>query len=185
MSWRIGEPLPGPNTHCTWQTAWHWTLLEFWLEDGGFETPLESDASQFPSCLEPGKTWVQARPKSKPSTWTYSPETGPWLCGLGACEPPSGWLVGREAVGVPGLLLLSGPFFLSPSPQAQNSVAPCQRCSLTGWQSLLGRRLTICESWPVSDQGPLAVLSHLGLSVLRNAGRASLAGTGGSGGAYP
>ena len=122
---------------------------------------------------------------SKPSTWTYSPETGPWLCGLGACEPASGWLVGREAVGVPGLLLLSGPFFLSPSPRAQSSVAPCQRCSLTGWRSLLGRRLTICESWPVSDQGPRAMLSHLGLSVLRNAGRARLAGPGGSSGAYP
>lgn len=32
------------------------------------------------------------------------------------------------------------PDFLSSLPQAYSSVAPCQHCCLTGWQSLLGQK---------------------------------------------
>ena len=60
------------------------------MEDGGFETPLDSEASQFPSCVELGKTWVQARP-------SLLPGLAPLKLGLGsvawelASLPPIGW----------------------------------------------------------------------------------------------
>lgn len=59
---------------------------------------------------------------SKPLSWDHITETVPWLCpgSLGA----SRWLVGREAVRVPSLLLLSGPFFpYSPKPGAVELLA--------------------------------------------------------------
>lgn len=79
-----------PTVH---QAPWHWAPLEFRLEDLGFETPPGSDASQLPLGVEPGRPGsehVQA------FLWGPHPYDWPWLCGLGACEPPVGWWAGGK-----------------------------------------------------------------------------------------
>lgn len=94
MSWRAGECLSGSKARSTRQAPWHSAFPEFRLEDAAFETPLGSDASQFPPGLEPRKTWVQACPSLPPGLAPR--KLGP---GSVAREPNILTLAGRDGRG--------------------------------------------------------------------------------------
>lgn len=112
-TWRAGVCFPGFSTHCTRQAPWPWTLLQFQLEGSGFETPLGSDASQFPLGLEPGKTCLRACPGLPPGF-------APLKLGLGsvAWEPVSLPLAGGEGICKSAQAAAPVPVFLCTSPQA-------------------------------------------------------------------
>lgn len=110
---RAGVCFPGFSTYCTRQAPWPWTLLQFQLEDSSFETPLGSDASQFPFGLEPGGTCIRACPG-------LPLEFAPLKLGLGsvAWVPVSLPLTGGEGICKSAQAAAPVPVFLCTSPQA-------------------------------------------------------------------